>query len=189
MKTIRQALGALSFFVLATALYTALVTLVGAAAFPAGSGGSIITVDGEARGSRLLGQDFSDPGYFRGRPSASGYDPLSGAGSNLGPSSAALAKLIADRRAALVSENGGAEPPADLLSASSSGLDPDISPAAARYQAARIVKARGLGPSGAADIEDAIERLTKGRTLGFMGEPRINVVELNRVLDTRFPRR
>jgi potassium-transporting ATPase KdpC subunit len=189
VKTIRQALGALFFFVVATALYTGLVTLIGTAAFPKGSGGSILAIDGQARGSRLLGQEFSDPGDFQGRPSASGYDPSSGSGSNLGPASAALAGLIAQRRAALVSENGGDEPPADLLSASGSGLDPDISPAAADYQVARIVKARGLGSSGTADIDAMIDRLTRGRTLGFMGEARINVVELNLELDARFPRR
>lgn len=189
MKTIRQAIGALGFFVIAAAAYSGVVALAGAAAFPAGSGGSLVRIDGKIRGSRLLGQDFADPGYFHGRPSASGYDALAGSGSNLGPSSRALAGLVELRRAALEAENGGAEPPVELLTASGSGLDPDIGPAAARYQAARISKARGLGSAGTAGIEALIARMTKGRTLGFMGEPRVNVVELNIELDARFPRR
>jgi potassium-transporting ATPase KdpC subunit len=186
----RPALMSLAFFALATALYSLAVTGLGAALFPRQAGGSLVVEAGAIRGSSLLGQAFSRADRFHGRPSAVAYDPASGGASNLGPTSAALAQSVAARRAALLAENGASsgEPPDELLLASGSGLDPDISPQAALYQAPRVARALGLGSAGAASLEALVRSRTEGRGLGFMGEPRVNVLALNLELERLYGR-
>ena len=187
---VRPALASLVFFALVTALYSLAVTGLGAALFPRQAGGSLVVEAGKVRGSSLLGQDFARADRFHGRPSAVSYDPASGGASNLGPTSAVLAQSVAARRAALLAENGAGsgEPPDELLLASASGLDPDISPQAALYQAPRIARALGLGSSGEASLEALVKSEAKGRSLGFMGEPRVNVLALNLCLERLYGR-
>ena len=164
-------------------IYPAAVTAVAQVAFPSQASGSMIVVDGKAVGSSLIGQAFSDPRYIWGRPSAAGangYDASASSGSNLGPTSQALIDRITaevDRQRAA---NGNAPIPADLVTTSASGLDPDISPAAADYQVARVAAARGIPE---ADVRAAIARHTQQPLLGFLGEPRVNVLTLNLDLD------
>lgn len=171
-------------------LYPAVVTIIAQVLFREKANGSLIVADGQVIGSRLLGQNFTKPEYFHPRPSAagSGYDGTASGGSNLGPTSA---KLI-DRVKASIEQYRRENPdftgliPADAVTASASGLDPHISPRNAEIQAARVAKARGVAT---AEILALIEQRTEGRTLGFLGEPRLNVVEMNLALDERFPRR
>ncbi len=171
--------------VLAGVVYPLAVTGIAQVVWPAKAGGSLVVVDGRARGSSLIGQPFTMPGYFWGRPSATSpvpYDASASAGSNLGPTNPALLDAVRERIAALRAADPQASGPipADLVTASASGLDPDISVAAASYQAARVAAARGLRPG---TVTELIRERTKGRTLGFLGEPRINVLELNLALD------
>jgi len=180
---LRPAIGLLVILTVLTGLlYPALVTAVGQVVFPAQANGSFITVDGKTLGSSLIGQAFDEPKYFSGRPSAAGagYDAMSSAGSNLGPTSATLVQDVTDRVAALRAANGDAPIPVDLVTSSASGLDPDISPEAAAYQVARVAAARGM-------TEDAVRALvarhTEGPALYFMGESRVHVLELNLDLD------
>jgi len=179
----------LLLFVLLTlltgAVYPALVTLAARVLFPSQAEGSVITVDGRAVGSSLIGQPTSSPRYFHGRPSATGrvpYDSAASAASNLGPLNPALADAVAARVAALRAEDpGNAAPiPVDLVTASGSGLDPHISPAAAQWQVARVARARGLDESR---VRTLVAEHTEGRTFGLLGEPRVNVLELNLALD------
>jgi len=171
-------------------LYPAVVTIIAQVLFREKANGSLIVADGQVIGSRLLGQNFTKPEYFHPRPSAagSGYDGTASGGSNLGPTSA---KLI-DRVKASIEQYRRENPdftgliPADAVTASASGLDPHISPRNAEIQAARVAKARGVAT---AEILALIEQRTEGRTLGFLGEPRLNVAEMNLALDERFPRR
>lgn len=162
-----------------------LAVTAAAALFPARAGGGLIVESGVVRGSRLIGQPFSDPKYFWGRPSATapfaGNAAASNA-SNLGPSNPALAEQVKRRVAALREADPGndAPVPIDLVTASASGLDPDVSPAAADYQAARVARVRGLDP---AVVRALVARHVEGRALGFLGEPRVNVLELNLDLD------
>lgn len=187
MKTLWRP--AISLFVMLSVVtgvaYPMLVTVLAQALFPREAEGSLLTRDGSLVGSRLVGQNFTDPKFFWGRPSATGGWPnnaLASGGSNLGPTNPALMAAIAARVATLrAADPGNAAPvPLDLVTASGSGLDPDISPAAARYQAARIARARGLAP---ALLERLIARHTQPRELGFLGEPRVNVLALNLALD------
>ena len=180
---LRPAIGLLVILTVLTGLlYPALVTAVGQVVFPAQANGSFITVDGKTLGSSLIGQAFDEPKYFSGRPSAAGagYDAMSSAGSNLGPTSATLVQDVTDRVAALRAANGDAPIPVDLVTSSGSGLDPDISPEAAAYQVARVAAARGM-------TEDAVRALvarhTEGPALFFMGQSRVHVLELNLDLD------
>lgn len=160
--------------------YPAVVLAVGLVV-PDRANGQPVTVDGREVGSHLLGQGPSGPEWFQGRPSASDASGDTSGGSNLGPSNPDLAKAVADRRAALEKANPDAAGPvpADALTASGSGLDPDISPAYARYQAPRVAAARGLT---VAQVLDVVRRTTVSAPLGFMGQDRVNVLDLNTAL-------
>jgi potassium-transporting ATPase KdpC subunit len=164
--------------------YPAAVTAIAQVAFPAQANGSfVVTKDGRTIGSSLIGQAFSDPRYFIGRLSAAGkdgYDANSSAGSNLGPTNSDLIKRITDQVAQMQTTYGNNPIPVDLVTTSASGLDPDISPAAAQYQVASVAKARGMSE---ADVQAAVARHTSGSFLGFIGEPRVNVLLLNLDLD------
>ena len=162
--------------------YPAAVTAVAQGVFPGQANGSMITVDGATVGSSLIGQAFDDPKYFSGRPSAAGagYDPTASGGSNLSSTSQALIEAITARVDAERKANGNAPVPIDLVTASASGLDPDVSPAAADYQVARVAKARNM-------TEDAVRALVAKHTtqpfLGFIGAASVRVLELNLDLD------
>ena len=165
--------------------YPLATTAIGKAAFPAQVGGTIIEKDGKAIGSELIGQNFTEPKYFWGRPSATGPYPNNAAassGSNLGPLNPALADAVKTRVAALTA----ADPentlpvPVDLVTTSASGLDPEISPAAAQYQARRVAKARNLDIT---KVQALIDQHTQGRQFGVLGEARVNVLKLNLALD------
>jgi len=165
------------------AVYPAIVTAVAQVAFPHQANGSMITVDGKTVGSSLIGQAFSDPKYFWGRPSAAGkdgYDASGSAGTNLGPTSQQLIDNITAAVDAARQANGGGPVPVDLVTTSASGLDPDISPAAAEYQVARVAAARGLTVDA---VRAAVARHTEQPLLGFLGEARVHVLELNLDLD------
>ena len=165
--------------------YPLVVTGIGQAAFPEQAAGSLILRDGKPVGSSLIGQNFSDPKYVWGRPSATGPYPnnaTASSGSNQGPLNPALVDAVKGRIDALRAADPGntAQVPVDLVTASGSGLDPHISVAAAQYQAARVAKARGLP---AAKVQQLIEKHSEGRLFGFLGEPRVNVLQLNLSLD------
>ncbi|MGH3854288.1 MAG: potassium-transporting ATPase subunit KdpC [Pseudonocardiaceae bacterium] len=202
--TLRQHLAALRALLILTVLlgivYPLVVLAIGQLAFPAQANGSLLSVDGRVVGSSLLGQAFADakgtplPQWFQPRPSAAsdpnnkndpGYNPLFSGGSNLGPSNPVLIKSIDARRAAVAAFDGvpPASVPPDALTASGSGLDPDISPAYAEEQITRVAKARGVDP---ATVRALVAAHIQGRTLGILGEPRVNVLELNAAL-TRLP--
>ena len=169
--------------VITGAAYPALVTAVAQVVFPSQANGSMIVVDGKTVGSSLIGQAFSDPKYFWGRLSAAGkdgYDASGSAGSNLGPTSQAHIDRITADVDRVRAANGGGPVPVDLVTTSASGLDPDISPAAAAYQVARVAAARGMT---VADVQAALDRHTQQPMLGFLGEPRVNVLLLNLDLD------
>ena len=165
-------------------VYPLVVTVVAQVAFPHQANGSfVVTVDGRTIGSSLIGQAFSDPKYVWGRPSAAGkdgYDASGSAGSNLGPTSQVLIDRVTADVDRLQAANGGGPVPVDLVTTSASGLDPDISPAAADYQVARVAAARGVAEG---DIRAAIARHTEEPLLGFLGEPRVNVLLVNLDLD------
>jgi len=174
--------------VITGAAYPAVVTLIAQVAFPTQANGSFITVDGKTVGSSLIGQAFDQPKYFWGRPSdagvtpsnPAGYDGTASAGSNLGPTSAALIANVQAQVDRLRAANGNAPIPVDLVTASASGLDPDISPAAAEYQVARVATARGMTQDA---VRAIVARHTSQPLLGFIGEPTVNVLELNLDLD------
>ncbi|MCU0809062.1 MAG: potassium-transporting ATPase subunit KdpC [Candidatus Contendobacter sp.] len=166
-------------------IYPLLVTGIGQALFPQQAAGSLIERDGKLVGSRLIGQHFTDPKYFWGRPSATGpypYNAAASGGSNLGPLNPALKEAVESRVKALrIADPGNAAPvPVDLVTASASGLDPHISPAAAEYQVMRVARARGLAPE---TVRNLVTQQTENRQWGIFGEPRVNVLELNLALD------
>jgi potassium-transporting ATPase KdpC subunit len=166
-------------------IYPLIVTGIAQLLFPARAAGSILTRNGHAVGSSLIGQSFSDPGHFWGRPSATTPQPYNGSGSsgsNLGPLNPALVDAVKARVAALraADPDNHARIPVDLVTASGSGLDPELSVAAADYQAARVARVRGLPE---ARVRALIAAHTEGRLLGVLGEPRVNVLELNLALD------
>jgi K+-transporting ATPase ATPase C chain len=188
---IRPAVVALALMTLLTGiLYPLATTGIAQLLFPVQANGSLIeTADGRLVGSALIGQEFSSPGYFWARPSATSpvpYAAEASSGSNLAPTSAALHDGVRARVAALRAlDPDNREPvPVDLVTASGSGLDPHISPAAARYQAARVARSRGLS---AEQVARLIDRYTAGRTLGVLGEPTVNVLLLNLALDSVAP--
>jgi K+-transporting ATPase ATPase C chain len=166
-------------------VYPAVMTLIAQLAFPNQANGSLITVNGKTIGSDIVGQLFTKPQYFHGRPSAAGkngYDPTSTGGTNLGPTSKKLIDATRAAIAALKKENPDATDPIpmDLVTSSASGIDPDISPEGAFYQAPRVAKAHNLSIDR---VRALIVEHVHPRELGFLGEPHVNVLELNRVLD------
>ena len=169
-------------------LYPLAVTGAAKLLFPNPASGSLVIASGKIVGSKLIGQPFVSPIYFHPRPSAagSGYDSIASGGSNLGPTNHALADRIKSDAAALHAENPHAPIPADLLTTSASGLDPDISPEAADFQIPRVAKARSISES---ELRSLVQAHTIHRQFGFLGEPRINVLELNLALDVAHPRR
>ena len=166
-------------------LYPAVVTGIAQIAFPRQANGSIFDSGGKAVGSELIGQAFTSPAHFWGRPSATSpvpYNSGASSGSNLGPTNPALHDAVRDRVATLraADPNNRQPVPVDLVTASASGLDPHISPAAAAYQVARVARARGLSETR---VEQLVADATEPRTLGLLGEPRVNVLRLNLSLD------
>lgn len=176
----------LVFILLCGGLYPLFVVTVGGLLFPHQATGSMIQIEGVTVGSRWVGQAFHSPGYFHGRPSAAGHDPFAVGGSNLAVSNPELRERVRTD-AARIAAREGVEPtviPVDLLAASGSGIDPHISPAAARLQAARIAATRELP---LAQVQALIERHTLPATFGIFGQPRVNVLMLNLALDGKEP--
>ncbi len=190
LSQLRPALLILAVFSLLTGvIYPLVVTGVAQALLPHQANGSLMYRDGRAVASALLGQSFDDPKYFWSRPSGTllmPYNAQASGGSNLGPTNPALTEVVRSRIAALraVDPENRAPIPVDLVTASGSGLDPHISPAAAEYQVRRVAKARGLDEE---TVRQRVKENTEGRTLQVLGEPRVNVVQLNLDLD-RLPR-
>jgi len=186
-STLRPALVLFVLLSLVTGIaYPLLVTGVASATMPFQAGGSIVQRDGKAVGSLLIGQSFTDPKHFWSRPSATSPGPnnaTASGGSNQGPSNPALVEAVKGRIDALraADPDNRAPVPVDLVTASASGLDPEISVAAARYQAGRIARARGISVER---VNALIGEHAKGQALGFLGEPRVNVLELNLALDS-----
>src|SRR4051794_18522618 len=169
-------------------LYPLAITGIAQVAFPDKANGQLIERDGTTIGSRIIGQGFSSPGYFRSRPSAagSGYDAASSGGTQLGLTNKKLIDAVTANVAAARKENPHAPMPIDLVTASASGLDPHVSVAAADFQVPRVARERGISET---DLRRLVEANTAGRTLGFFGEPRVNVLELNLALDGRYGRK
>ena len=188
MTHLRAALVSLVVLTVVTGVvYPVVVTAIAQIVFPHQANGSLIVKDGKVVGSTLIGQSFDDPKYFWGRPSATspfGYNAASSSGSNLSPTNPALVKSVQERVDALraADPDNKTAVPVDLVTASGSGLDPHISPAAALYQVGRVAKARKLQPDA---VRALVERHIEGRQLGFLGEPRVNVLALNLALDGR----
>ena len=176
--------------VLTGMLYPALVTGIAQAIFPKQANGSLIEVNGKVIGSDLIGQKFSKAEYFQGRPSAAGdgYDAANSGASNLGPTSQKLVERIKADAEKFRKENPdfSGPIPADLLTASASGLDPHLSPASTAAQVARVAKARGITQD---QTQQLVDRFTENRQLGFLGEARVNVLKLNLALDSTYPMR
>ncbi len=178
-KELRPAALAFVVLTLITGIVYPLIVTAFAQLFPNKATGSVIEVNGKAVGSELIGQPFSDPKYFWSRPSATSPQPYNGAsssGSNLGPTNKALHEAVAER----LKQFEQKPVPADLVTASASGLDPHISPRAAQYQISRVAKARGMDEG---KVRSLVEQFTESRTLGVLGEPRVNVLRLNLALD------
>lgn len=195
LREIRPAIVLLLLLTAITGLaYPLAMTGIAGAIFPAMAQGSLIERDGKVVGSALIGQEFKDDKYFHGRPSATlapdpndstktasaPYNAANSGGSNLGPTSKALADRLKDHVDKLKAENPNATVPVDLVTTSASGLDPDISPEAAQFQVPRVAKARNVSED---QLRQLVASNTQGRTLGLLGEPRVNVLALNLALD------
>jgi K+-transporting ATPase ATPase C chain len=189
VKLIRQSIVMLILMTLVTGVvYPLIVTGIAQVAFPHAANGSVMEKDGKPLGSELIGQSFTDPKYFWPRPSATSpfpNNPSSSGASNLGPTNSALSDAVKQRIDALhaADPDNKAPVPVDLVTASASGVDPDISPAAAHYQIARVAKARNMKPEDDARLVDGA---TEGRQFVVLGEPRVNVLKLNLMLDVRW---
>lgn len=175
----------LAFTIICGGIYPAVVTGIAQVFFPIEANGSFLTDrSGKETGSSLIGQPFSNPKYFWPRPSATtrfAYNPLASGGSNSGPTNPDYLKTVGDRLKTLCDTGIGGTIPAELVQASASGLDPHISPESARIQVTRVAKARGVSE---ALLIKAVAQATEGRQLGFLGEPRVNVLKLNLLLDS-----
>lgn len=167
-------------------IYPLIVTGLAQLIFPGQANGELIKHDGKIVGSMLIGQSFTGPAYFHSRPSAAGhgYDATNSGGTNLGPTNHKLVTRVAQDVTSLQAENPGKPVPIDLVTTSASGLDPDISPAAAEFQIPRVAHQRGTTE---ADIRQLVAKHTAGRQFGILGEPRVNVLELNLDLNERYP--
>ena len=167
-------------------IYPLIVTALAQGLFPMRANGELIYRNGAVIGSRLIGQPFSSPGYFYSRPSAAGngYDGLASGGSNLGPTNRQLIERVQKDVKKLRAENPRIPVPVDLVTASGSGLDPDITPAAAEFQIPRVARERGMSEE---QVRSIVLKHTKGRQFGILGEPRVNVLELNLDLDISDP--
>lgn len=167
-------------------IYPLLVTGVAQVIFPSKANGQFLEANGKIVGSRIIGQSFSSLGYFHSRPSAAGngYDATASNGSQYGPTNQKLIDRVQGDVAAAQADNPGIPIPIDLVTASASGLDPEISPAAAAFQLPRVAKARGVSET---QLQQLVIKHTESRQLGFLGEPRVNVLELNLDLDKQFP--
>jgi K+-transporting ATPase ATPase C chain len=168
-------------------LYPGVVTGLAQVLFPGQANGSLVTVNGRVVGSALIGQPFTQPWYFHSRPSATGHAADASAASNKGPTDSTLAATVAARADSVRAREATTAPrlPADMLTASASGIDPHISPASARLQVARVARARG---ADSAAVRALVDRMTEGRQFGFFGEPRVNVLLLNIATDSLYPR-
>ena len=167
-------------------IYPLAITAIAQVAFPAQANGQLIERNGKVIGARLIGQGFSSPGYFRPRPSAAGtgYDAANSAGSQLGPTNKKLIDNVRANVEAARKENPTVPVPIDLVTTSASGVDPHISPAAADFQIPRVARERGIAEQ---DVRRLVDANTAGRQLGFFGERRVNVLELNLALDAQYP--
>jgi len=167
-------------------VYPLVITGLAQVIFPDAANGQLIEQHGRIIGSRIIGQAFSSPGYFRSRPSAAGtgYDAANSAGTNLGPTNKKLIDVVTANVEAARKENPAAAIPIDLVTSSASGLDPHISPAAAAFQVPRVARERGISED---DVRRLVAANTAGRQLGFFGEPGVNVLELNLALDRDHP--
>ena len=188
MNIIRNLIVAVLMTIVTTVLlglaYPLVVTAIAQAVFPDQANGQLVVRNGRVVGSRLLAQRFSSPAYFHPRPSAAGagYDAANSAGSQLGPTNRKLIETVKQNVEAARRENPGRPIPIDLVTASASGLDPHVSPASAEFQVPRVARARGISEDS---LRGFVRKHTEGRQWGFLGEPRINVLELNLALDRR----